>query len=181
MGTTMKEHRDFGVIPSGHVANDNNGHKGYGNTPEHAQAALEQAQRHGVESSEHKSVTGIITDSSTPSSGGSSSGGSSGGCFLTTACTQAAGLPDDCDELTTLRQFRDTFVRGLDKGEELIQEYYANSPMIVQKLSGAELETIYEKVRDITAQIGAGKFREAFDAYTAMFTELRAKHLELAS
>ena len=63
MATTNNEHRDFGIIPSGHVADDHNGHKGYGSTPENAQEALEQAQNHGVEYSEHKSVTGWIIDS----------------------------------------------------------------------------------------------------------------------
>lgn len=30
-------------------------------------------------------------------------GNDSGGCFLTSACTEARGLPDDCHELTVLR------------------------------------------------------------------------------
>ena len=34
-------------------------------------------------------------------------GNDSGGCFLTSACTEARGLPDDCHELTVLRSFRD--------------------------------------------------------------------------
>lgn len=44
----------------GNVADDHNGHQGSGNTPEKAQAALEQAQRDNVPSAEHKSVTGLI-------------------------------------------------------------------------------------------------------------------------
>ena len=61
--TTNETSYDFGIIPNGHVADDHNGHKGYGSTPEKAQEALEQAQDHGVEYSEHKSITGLIIDS----------------------------------------------------------------------------------------------------------------------
>ncbi len=44
----------------GNVADDHKGHQGTGNTPEDAQAALEQAQRDDVPSAEHKAVTGAI-------------------------------------------------------------------------------------------------------------------------
>lgn len=37
-------------------------------------------------------------------------GTSSGGCFLTSACTEAKGLADDCYELTMLRAFRDEYL-----------------------------------------------------------------------
>ena len=39
-------------------------------------------------------------------------GNDSGGCFLTSACTEARGLPDDCHELTVLRAFRDGYLRS---------------------------------------------------------------------
>ncbi len=101
----------------------------------------------------------------------------SGGCFLTTACVQAAGLSDDCRELTMLRNFRDTFIRRLDGGEEMIRKYYALSPRIVEKLSADELESIYATVQLAVAQIGCGEFKEAFSTYAAMFDRLCAKHL----
>lgn len=56
------------------------------------------------------------------------------GCFLTTACTQARGLPDDCHELTVLRDFRDSYLRSLPEGIMEIAEYYAVAPNIVQKI-----------------------------------------------
>src|SRR6185295_8850185 len=34
-------------------------------------------------------------------------------CFITTACAQAQGLPDDCEELTVLRGLRDDYIRQL--------------------------------------------------------------------
>src|SRR3954469_9734346 len=42
-----------------------------------------------------------------------SGGGPGFGCFLTSAVVHWAGKADDCHELTTLRQFRDGYMRGL--------------------------------------------------------------------
>ena len=50
-------------------------------------------------------------------------GNDSGGCFLTSACTEARGLPDDCHELTVLRAFRDGYLRSQPEGEAEIAEY----------------------------------------------------------
>lgn len=48
---------------------------------------------------------------------------SSEGCFLTSACTEAHGLPDDCYELTTLRKYRDSILAkqtgGSDGGKRI--------------------------------------------------------------
>lgn len=43
----------------------------------------------------------------TEDSKSSSSNNNSSGCYLTSACVNAKGLPDDCEELTVLRNFRD--------------------------------------------------------------------------
>lgn len=50
----------------GNIADDNNGHQGAGNTPQEAQAALEQAQQDDVPSAEYKSVTGMIINNDNP-------------------------------------------------------------------------------------------------------------------
>ena len=39
-------------------------------------------------------------------------GDTSGGCYLTSACMYSKGLPDDCYELETLRNFRDTWLKN---------------------------------------------------------------------
>lgn len=59
---------------------------------------------------------------------------SSGGCFLTSACVEAKGLPDDCRELTILRAFRDGYMRSLPEGQADICEYYHTAPVIVKKI-----------------------------------------------
>ena len=56
---------------------------------------------------------------------------SSSGCYLTSACVEAKGLPDDCYELTTLRRFRDEWLSSQPYGAEDIAEYYRTAPTIV--------------------------------------------------
>ena len=56
---------------------------------------------------------------------------SSGGCYLTSACTAARGLPDDCYELQTLRRFRDEWLKYQPDGILLIAQYYEVGPKIV--------------------------------------------------
>ena len=57
-----------------------------------------------------------------------------GGCFLTSACVEAKGLPDDCHELTVLRRFREEYLRPLPEGETEIAEYYDIAPQIVSTI-----------------------------------------------
>ena len=73
------------------------------------------------------------------------------GCYLTTACTENRGLPDDCYELETLRGFRDNILRKNKNGREIIDEYYATAPAIVSIIHSIPeknkyLNFIYEKL-----------------------------------
>lgn len=60
---------------------------------------------------------------------------SSGGCYLTSACVEARGLPDDCMELTVLRDFRDNWLKKQAGGLAEVAEYYATAPGIVEKIN----------------------------------------------
>ena len=115
------------------------------------------------------------------SSSSSSSSGSGGNCFLTTACTAARGLPDDCAELTALRAFRDGYLRRQPEGPALIEEYYRIAPAIVAGVEassdrGRVLEDIYAVVTRCVRAIGAGREQEALDAYRAMVRDLGARY-----
>ena len=59
----------------------------------------------------------------------------SGSCYLTSACVNVKGLPDDCEELACLRRFRDTYLMNTENGEDDIKRYYDIAPKIVQKIS----------------------------------------------
>lgn len=97
--------------------------------------------------------------------------GSSGGCFLTSACTEARGLPDDCEELTVLRAFRDGYMKSLPQGQADICEYYHTAPAIVEKIHAMPnakeiFDRIYtELVLPCVELIHANKNEEAYTKY----------------
>ena len=96
---------------------------------------------------------------------------SSGGCFLTSACVEAKGLPDDCHELTTLRAFRDGYMKNLPEGQADICEYYHTAPAIVEKIKALPnakeiFDRIYtELVLPCVELIESGKNEEAYVVY----------------
>ncbi|MDP1696141.1 MAG: CFI-box-CTERM domain-containing protein [archaeon] len=119
------------------------------------------------------------------SEGSSSSGGSSGGgglCYLTTACTKAKGLPDDCLELSVLRCFRDKILISTSKGRKAVREYYEVAPEIVNAVNGrGDVKKIwqdtYEDVRHAVSLVLLGDFNAAFRHYQRMSLKLKEKYL----
>lgn len=72
---------------------------------------------------------------------------SGSGCYLTSACVRAKGLPDDCDELQTLRAFRDGWLKEQPYGEQSIQEYYRIAPAVVERIDARpDAEAIYSAI-----------------------------------
>lgn len=70
-----------------------------------------------------------------------------GGCYLTSACTEAKGLPDNCNELQTLRAFRDGYLRTTAGGDKEIAEYYRTAPLIVEKIKNQNIsKNIFDKI-----------------------------------
>lgn len=102
-----------------------------------------------------------------------------GGCYLTTACTEYYGLPDDCFELTTLRSFRDSFMTSTDDGLRDIQEYYGTAPKIVAAINHSEIKdivykSIYTKViLPCVELIQNGEFHPAYELYKSMVLGLQ--------
>lgn len=106
------------------------------------------------------------------------------GCYLTTACAEARGLSDDCEELTILRRYRDDYLKNRPGGAEEIRQYYAVAPQIVcrvkaQENAGEIWDRIYkEMIRPCVEQIGQGRMEEAFKlykSYTLQLTEICKK------
>jgi hypothetical protein len=103
---------------------------------------------------------------------------SGGVCFLTTACTEAAGLPDDCTELTVLRRFRDDYVAQQPGGWSLIREYYQTAPLIVEHIqrSAQRADTLGGILSDVRTTVGfvqRGEHESALRCYQEMFTRLK--------
>lgn len=103
-------------------------------------------------------------------------------CFITTACVEANGLPDDCSELNTARTFRDTYIKILPNGEEILREYYEIAPQIVAGIKRAENRRqiyldLYEQLVLNVELIRSGKNEEVFRNYIRIFNELKQRYL----
>lgn len=109
--------------------------------------------------------------------------GSSGGCFLTSACTAARGLPDDCHELQTLRAYRDCWLKQQPDGVLLIAWYYEVAPKIVDAIDLLpDRLTIYDKLyRELAVpcveMIEAGAMEDALSLYKNWTLDLEKKYI----
>lgn len=69
------------------------------------------------------------------------------GCFITTAVCNNLGKSDDCFELMTFRNFRDTWLISQPDGQNLIDEYYNIAPRIVDNINRLSNATqIYQSI-----------------------------------
>jgi len=95
------------------------------------------------------------------------------GCFITTAVCEYSGLPDDCYELTVLREFRDTWLK--ENHPEDIEQYYHEAPVIVSRISAREdAATVYAQFnRDYIAPaveaLENGQYELAYTIYRNLF------------
>ena len=115
--------------------------------------------------------------------GGSDSGSSSGsGCFLTTACIQWAGLPDNCAALEEFRHFRDGYMMEEDDRAELVKQYYYLSPLIVSKIEkdpnkNEILKQLYsEGILPAFSRIKEGDFKSAMILYSIWTRRLAKRY-----
>ena len=102
----------------------------------------------------------------------------SGPCFITTACVEAAGLPDNCTELETMRYFRDGYLAKSDEGKRMIEEYYEIAPRIVEKIKREEnsdevFSGIFNDIRKTVSLIKIGDLETATVQYNAMMLRLK--------
>ena len=104
------------------------------------------------------------------------------GCYLTSACTEYKGLPDDCYELTTLRAFRDEYVLRLEGGKKLVDKYYATAPAIVEKINASEkkdeiLTKTYDYILKCVKLIKEENNEAALELYKDMVEKFSLKFL----
>ncbi|WP_299113983.1 DUF4157 domain-containing protein [uncultured Winogradskyella sp.] len=112
-----------------------------------------------------------------PGGGGGAPAGGGGNnnrcCFLTTACCEYMGLADDCEELTTLRWFRDNYLLKKADGKELVSTYYKVAPVIVDGMNKHPfkdkiLKSLYTIIKKCVDDIKKGDFEEAQLCYTTV-------------
>jgi len=104
---------------------------------------------------------------------------SSSGCFLTEACCRFRNLPDDCEELSTLRTFRDTVLLQSNWGNDLVQQYYKIAPKLVtlidQQSDCAEIyDSIYNEINTVIAHIHNNETESAILSYLNMICTVQA-------
>lgn len=102
----------------------------------------------------------------------------SGPCLIATACVKAQGLPDDSPELNAARSFRDTFVRSLPDGEEIVRLYYQLAPQIISWINTSEDAQqvylyLYEHLTSNVELIRLGKYHEALSNAFKLADELK--------
>lgn len=99
-------------------------------------------------------------------------------CYLTTACMrhQLKKFDDNCEELKTLRWFRDNFVSNVD-----IEHYYQTAPIIVEAINDAQNNNeiynyIYMNViKPCVDAIKSGNYIFAYSRYKSSVLALEEK------
>ncbi len=104
-----------------------------------------------------------------------------GGCYLTTATVNYKGLQDDGPELTTMRSLRE-YYRGDPYYDNLITEYYINSPIILQGINSSkdpsmEYEFIYQSVLRVKYFVDNLLWEDAKNEYVNTYLILKNKYI----
>ncbi|WP_397544484.1 CFI-box-CTERM domain-containing protein [Roseovarius salis] len=103
-------------------------------------------------------------------------------CFLTTACCDAFGRPDDGFELSTLRRFRDGWLARQPGGAEEIETYYRIAPHICAAIGADprgrhELRRIYgATVLPCVVLVRLGLRQPARSLYRRLVKRLQTKY-----
>ena len=104
-------------------------------------------------------------------------------CFITTAVCQELGKPDDCEELTAFRAFRDGYLRSQPDGEALIREYYNIAPGIVTCINTcSDRHASYARIREeylapCYQDLLAGRNESCKARYVRMVRDLEREYL----
>ena len=104
-------------------------------------------------------------------------------CFITTAVCQELGKPDDCEELTAFRAFRDGYLRQQPDGEALIREYYNIAPGIVTCINTcSDRHASYARIREqylapCYEDLLAGREESCKVRYVQMVRDLEREYL----
>ena len=103
-------------------------------------------------------------------------------CLLTTTIVGYFGLSDNGPELTAMRVLRNHYAE-VGGYTEIIQDYYTNSPRIIEAIVAANSESveysyIHNTVLAVKQHIDLGELQQAHDLYMEMYAQLKTKYLE---
>lgn len=103
-------------------------------------------------------------------------------CFITTAVCEFEGKPDDCEELTAFRAFRDGWLKDQPDGAALTEEYYRVAPAIVTVIDRCDdRAAVYGTIRKDYLQpcyeaIGRGDLAACRETYVEMVHMLQQRY-----
>lgn len=104
-------------------------------------------------------------------------------CYITTAVCRSLDKPDDCYELTLLRNYRDQYLLESKEGMETVNEYYNIAPTIVKRIDRQEDSAsiyagIWQDYLSLCVRlIEEGKKKECQMLYSDMVRKLERKYL----
>ncbi len=102
-------------------------------------------------------------------------------CFITTAVCEYQGKTDECQELTTLREYRDQYLGQSQEGRAMVEEYYEIAPILVLSIEmhrepGKIYEEIYQEYLRPCVEYAKKKENEKCrDLYADMVGSLRQR------
>lgn len=105
------------------------------------------------------------------------------GCYITSAATRTLDLPDDCAELQTLRDFRDSWLLRQPYGPMMVQEYYIFAPTIAETIdaqpnaAGIYAKLWQEDILPCVREACTGEKHSCFQRYASMMLRLEAQYL----
>ena len=103
-------------------------------------------------------------------------------CYITTAVCETFEKPDDCYELTILRNYRDGYLMSQPDGEEVIRQYYDLAPTIVKHINQRkDRQEIYRGVWETYLEpcihmIENGQQEQCKQLYMRMVRDLKKKY-----
>lgn len=104
--------------------------------------------------------------------------GGGGGCYLTTACLEAMGIPqEESQELEAIKLVTKEHVLRSREGKRDYILYHRKAPRIVSKIESRAdsrkiWERVYERLRDITQTISNGELERGYQCYKSLVIEL---------
>lgn len=146
------------------------------------QTLQNQNQSLGSQAIQAESGVALASVQASSAEAANSGGGGGGFCWITTAVCEVMGWKDDCDELKTLRGFRDGWMSQTDERRALIAQYYDLCPLIEPQIKRDPHKRVYLQGlyrRYILNAVQAVKFdqpEEALRLYQAMVDEVRGRY-----
>lgn len=104
-------------------------------------------------------------------------------CYISTATCASLGLPDDCEELTLLRRYRDSVLLGTPQGRRDVQTYYDTAPQIVAAIDAQpDAALIYREIfaTSLAPALDAlrrSDFDRAYTLYRQLVAQLQTRFL----